>query len=165
MAITKKATVTVEGGILVWKFADVNETEVRIDPEVFSGDIQQQAIMHGLKQKLSDSYAGAESAAAAVGRFNEVLSVLKSGMWNAGRSASGGIWVEALARAQGVDVEEARAVWVKLSDDQQKDVKAHKDVKLAKAQIDLERAQAKAAAEDNAEADEDKADLGGLFSS
>ena len=137
-----KVNVNVSKNELTWEFAD-GETET-IDVGLFPPEIVQHATLHGLKQKLSDSYAGAGTVTEARERFVAVLESLLNGQWNAGRSSSGGVWVEALARAAGVDVETALEKWNGMDEETQKDVKKDARVKAAKAEIELERAQAKA---------------------
>ena len=138
----KKATVeTTETG-LVWTFESGNSVEVEQD--MFNAEVLQKAMIHGLKQKLSDTYAGVKTTHEVEGAFKAALDALKNGHWNAGRSSSGGIWVEALARAAGVTIDIAQAKWSAMDEATQKDVKRNAQVKLAKAQIDLERSQARA---------------------
>ena len=142
MPTMKKAKVEIRDAVLVWNWADETSTIVEID--ALGDNIQEQAMKHGLKQKLSDSYAGATTVMEAKQALESVLNALLSGTWNAGRSSSGGIWVEAIARAAGRSVEEALEVWNAKSEEEQKELKKHPGIKQAKAEIDLERAKAKA---------------------
>lgn len=145
MAQLKKANVEVKENGLVWNWADETITEVSATD--FPREILDHAILHGLKQKLADSYSGSVTVREAREAFQGVLDALLAGQWNAGRSSSGGIWVEALAKAAGVSVDEAREKWNSLDEDTQKDVKKNAGVKAAKAEIELERAKAKAKGE------------------
>ena len=77
-------------------------------------------------------------------QFKEVLENLLNGDWNAKRESTGGLWVEALARATGREIEEALTAWNNASEEQRKAIKANAKVKVAKAEIDAERAQRKA---------------------
>ena len=127
---------------LVWHFAD--DTTESIEINDFSEEIMNQATMHGLKQKLSDCYAGATTVREAKEKFYAVLETLRNGDWNAKRITTGGLWVEALARAAQVTIEQALEKWNSLDDDQIKDLKKHPGIKQAKAEIELERAKEKA---------------------
>lgn len=138
----QKAKVLTTASGLVWNWAD--EDTDTVDLNQFNDGILQQATLHGLKQKLADSYSGAITVREAKEAFSATLKNLEAGMWNAGRSTTGGIWVEALARAAAVDLEEALEKWAGLDEDQQKDLKKNPQVKQAKAEIELERAKAKA---------------------
>ena len=140
----KKANVkvSVESGILTWNWAD--ETATEIDIAELSAELYKQAAMHGLKQKLSDCYAGSDTVREAKLAWDSVKETLLSGLWNSGRSSSGGIWVEALAKAAAVTLEEALDKWNSMDEDMQKELKKHPGIKQAKAEIDLERATKKA---------------------
>ena len=113
MQIAKKV---IEGSTLKFVWADESETEVVL--EGFGEDILQRATLHGLSQKLGDSYSG---AAGDVGKAKamliETLDALRAGDWNrkGGGFSSGGIWVEALAKAAGEDMDRALAAWNELA--------------------------------------------------
>jgi len=142
MATIAKKAVDVERGEVEFTFAD--GTQRTIEVRALSEDIRNQLVLHGLSQKLGDSYSGAESVADAVEKFNSTADMLLAGDWTSGRSASGGIWVDALAKAGNVERGEALAKWNSLDDETRKVIKASPAVKAAKAAIELERAQAKA---------------------
>jgi len=140
MAI-KKAKVTIkDSGLMIWEFANGNQVEV--ESTEFNGAIQQHAMLHGLKQKLSDTYAGCKTASEAQKALEGALNALKQGSWNAGRSSTGGIWIEALARASGESVEACIEAWSDMTEEKQKALKADARIKLAKAEIEAERASA-----------------------
>lgn len=138
MAI-KKAKVTIVDNSIVWQFEGGKSFTVK--PEDFKDEVQRQAMFHGFKQKLSDCYAGAKSVAEAQLAFEGVLEALGQGDWNKGRQSSGGIWVEALARAAKVTLEEALEKWNGFTDEEKAALKKHEGIKLAKATIELERAE------------------------
>lgn len=143
MQIAKKV---IEGTSITFKWADDSETVVNLDG--FSEAILQHATLHGLSQKLGDSYSGAAgNVAYAKEMFEETLNALREGDWNrkGGGISSGGIWVEALARAAGEDMEAALAAWNEMDDETKAATRKHPAVKLAKAEIEAERAKAKAA--------------------
>lgn len=142
MAQQKKATVAIDGTTLTWTWASGDETE--IDAMDLPENIREQAMLHGLKQKLSDCYAGESVIMQAIAAQDALMDSLIKGVWNAGRSSSGGLWVEALAKAAGKSVAEALEVWNAKSEDERKEIRKIPAVKAAKAEIELERAKAKA---------------------
>ena len=128
-------------------FAFENGEQVDVKLEDMSEDMIQMLAVHGLTQKLGDSYASATSVSEACEKFYDVLNNLKAGTWNGGRSAtSGGIWVEAIARATGRSIEDSAAMFASKTETEQKAIKKHDSVVVAKAEITLERQIAKAKA-------------------
>lgn len=143
MQIAKKV---VAGTTITFQWAD--ETENVIDCKSFAENIMEHAMVHGFSQKLGDSYSqAAGDVRKAQMMFLETLEALTAGDWNrkGGGFSSGGIWVEAYAKAAGEDIEKALESWNNLSDEEKADVRKHPQVKLAKAEIEMERAKAKAA--------------------
>ena len=139
MQIAKKM-VTNEGLTFAW--ADETSTFIKWDdiPEA----MKLRAFQHGMSQKLGDSYASSEgSVSTAKAKFDDVLKGIMEGDWNRKGGTTGGVWVEAFAKAAGESIEDAMVAWDKLSDDERKEVKKHPDVIMAKANIDVERAKAK----------------------
>ena len=126
-------------------FAFANGETVTIDPADFSSGINDHARLHGFSQKLGDSYSSAKSLSEAFAAFEATRQQLLEGDWNRKGGSTGGIWVEALARATGKPFETCLEKWNAMDEETRKAVKAHKGVKAAKAEIELERAQAKAA--------------------
>ncbi len=129
-----------------------NEEVVEVDLGSFDQDMIVQFAIHGMTQKLGDSYASSLTVSEAVEKFYDVLRNLEAGHWNSQRSASGGIWVEAIARATGKELTECQEMWTSKDDAGKKAIKAHAKIKLAKAEITIEREQAKAKAPSNANA-------------
>lgn len=130
-------------------FAWADETSSEISLSQFSDEIIQRAALHGLSQKLGDSYSGAEgSIPTAKAAFDDTLAALEAGDWNRKGGVTGGAIVEAVARAAGVSIEEALAKWMEMDEEVKKATRAHPTVKAAKAEIDLERAQARIKATD-----------------
>jgi len=142
MSSIKKAVVSTFDHSLSFKFA--SGKTVNIETSDLTDEICQKALIHGLKQKLADSYSGVKTDHEVEAAFEATLNSLLTGSWNAGRSSLGGIWVEALARAAGVSVEEAAQKWRELEEEAQKDLKKNAQIKQAKAEIELERAKVKA---------------------
>lgn len=142
MLIAKKV---IDGNTLTFRWADDSETV--INPSDFREEILQHAILHGLSQKLGDSYSGAAGdVTAAKAMFDETLTALQEGDWNrkGGGFSSGGIWVEALAKAADVTIEEALEAWNNQDDAGKAGIRKQPQVKAAKAEIELARAKAKA---------------------
>lgn len=147
MQIAKKV---IEGTTLTFEWAD--ESDTSYDLSMYPPEIVEMLATHGLKQKLGDSYSGATNNGWDIDRCKaevaDVSASLVGGDWNrkGGGGSSGGIWVEALARATGETVEAALEAWNEMDDEVRTETKKHPQVKLAKAEIDMERAKAKAAA-------------------
>lgn len=113
-----------------------------------SEEIVRRLALHGLSQKLGDSYAGAE-ADEAYGLAENVAQRLIAGDWQAARASGGGTsrvsaLVEALATATGKTIDEALAVIKEMSDDQKKQLRAHPSVTSELAKIAATKAAAKA---------------------
>lgn len=141
MQIAKKV---ITGSTVTFQWADGESTSV--DVKQFAKEVRDHATAHGFSQKLGDSYSGAKTVAEARAAFNAVLEALKGGDWNRKGGATGGIIILAIAKATGQDVEAVIAKWDAMDEETRKSIKEHPDVVEAKAAIELERAQAKAAA-------------------
>jgi len=120
-----------------------------VELEQLSEDIIRRLALHGMSQKLGDSYAGAE-ADEAFGLANGVAERLVAGDWAAVRASGGGVTrvsalVEALATVTGQEIEAALGVVKEMSDDQKKDLKKHPAIAAELARISAEKAAAKAA--------------------
>lgn len=137
----KKATIELKGEVLTYT---TERDTFEIDAEMLTDEIRSHAMMHGLRQKISDSYAGLKTDLDITAAIRSTIETLKNGVWNAGRSTNGGIWVEAIVRATGAELEDVIAKWNEMDEDMQKELKKHPAIKAAKAEIELERAQAKA---------------------
>lgn len=95
--------------------------------------------IHGIAQKGGDSYASAESIAEAIDNLDEVWTNAREGNWEV-RTGGGGILVEALARATGKPIDEARAVVRGMDDKAKRKLGGHPDILDAIAAIRKERA-------------------------
>lgn len=137
---TKKIIIEVDRAYVRFDFADGKTIEVNLDS--FSDTMQRHFSLHGIAQKLGDSYANAESFAQAFNRFETLLAQLRQGIWNIGRQSSGGIWVEALQRATGSSFDDCLAKWDSLTKTAKADLKKHPKVRAAHAEITAERAKA-----------------------
>lgn len=143
MNIAKKV---ITNKALTFLWAD--ETSTTILFEDFSDDMDERAKAHGYSQKLGDSYSGAVSVYDAKERFKAVLDGLLQNDWNRKGVSSGGLWVEALARATGETLEDALESWNSADDAKKAAIKKHPDLLKAKAEIELERAVTKADGKD-----------------
>ncbi len=140
------ATKTVGESSITFTWSDNTETIVHLDdiPEVMHDRI----CVHGLGQKLGDSYSGVKGdVAAAKELFNATLDALKAGEWNRKGSggASGSIWVEAIARVTYQEIEDVLEKWNAMDAATKAATRKHPQVALAKTEIDRERASVKAA--------------------
>ena len=147
----KKVAKTVGESSVTFEFA-TGET-VEVNPGEFPAEIQRQLMLHGVSQKLGDSYSG-EDADKCHSIFAGVLKNLQEGNWTA-RSGGGGSprisqLAEALSRATNQPVEACVEKLAAMDDETKKAVRNHAQVKAALAEIKLEKAQAdaKAAAEE-----------------
>lgn len=129
---------------ITFTFAD--ETSETIELELFSEAIIKRSALHGFSQKLGDSYSGITNVAEAKIAMHGVLAALVAGDWNRKGGSTGGIWVEALVRAvPDTTFEAAMEAWSEMSDEVKAATKKHPDLLRAKAEIELERAQTRAA--------------------
>lgn len=126
-------------------FTWADETSETIELSLFSEAIINRTALHGFSQKLGDSYSGIQNIAEAKIAMHGVLASLVAGDWNRKGGSTGGIWVAALARATEETLERALEAWDKMTDTVKAATKKHPDLIRAKAEIELERAQAKAA--------------------
>ena len=140
-------------------------------------NIKQALMVHGLSQKLGDSYSGALKAvsdgeADTVEQYAEecvqsVYATLQAGQWSATRTGGGSaprtpMVVEAIARVQGIAIEAAQAAYDRLTEDQAKQLARIQAVKDAVAIIKAERAAARAEAA-KARAGQGGEDLGAIL--
>lgn len=141
----KKVSKAVSETAVTFEFATGEVVEV--SPKDFSGDIQKQLMLHGLSQKLGDSYSG-EDADKCHSIFTGVLANLTDGNWSA-RAGGGGSprisqLAEALARETGETVEKCVETLAAMDDDKKKAVRQHPAIQVQLSQIKLEKAAADA---------------------
>lgn len=141
-----------------WSFADGGPAEVA-DLAEFTPEMVTKLARHGLKQKLSDSYAGVKGdIKAAREAFVETLTNLKNGVWATRVAGEGGVrtsmLVEALAQNTSKAIEECQKVINTLAEQDEADdgariatLRKHPQIQLAMAQIKVARAQAAVAKE------------------
>jgi hypothetical protein len=145
----KKVVNTAEGTIQ-FDFAN-GETRV-IKPADLSQDIQNQALFHGVSQKLGDSYASAEDVEEAVAAFDTVYKGLTEGKWTTRVAGEGGggvtMLVEALydvTKAEGRTLEQCQDLINNMDDAQVEGLKKLPPIVASLAKIRAERAAVAAA--------------------
>ena len=137
--MAKIATKSITGNELTISFVGAGTLDVNLFD--MSEDMIQRLAMHGLSQKLGDSYSGALSGKDAERLAQEVYERLKKDIW-ASRSSTGSLAAEVLARAVGVDIATAAAKWAEMDDKTKASVKKHPSYQVARAEILAERAAA-----------------------
>lgn len=162
----RKVTKEVSGSAVIFTFHDGEALTASL--ETLSPEIVNQLALHGLSQKIGDSYAG-EDAANCQTIAEAVWKSLTEGNWSTRTGEGGGPRIsqlaEALARVTGQTVQDCVAKIAEMSDDQKKDLRAHPQIKAVTAEIKLEKARADAEkAKNEAGAGDDSAiDLGSMF--
>lgn len=139
------------GGKLVFTFSNGNKVE--IDPKQLSDEIRDQLVMHGLTQKIRDSFAGAKgNVAEAEASASGVVEALLAGEWNrrGGGGYGGNLLAEAIAEIKEIDIGEARQRLAELTEDQIDALKKSKTVKAKILEIKARRAKPDADGDDSA---------------
>lgn len=141
--MSKVATkVAVDGGV-EFKFSDGETVVVKL--EDLNEVICARAAVHGLTQKLGDSYAGADNLRDAKEKFHAVLESLKDGNWNSGRSnVGGGDLLIAFVEATGKDEADCRELLAGMPAEQKRELRKHKAIVPIILRLSAERQQAKA---------------------
>lgn len=138
----KKAKKDIVGTVLTINFTD--DTVVEVDFAKLPDAIKTQLALHGLSQKVGDSYASSESVTEAYQSAKRVADDLMAGNWSVRKAGEGGprvtLLAEAIARIASRTVEEALEVIGALSEEEQKQLRGDAGVKKVMAQIKLERA-------------------------
>lgn len=139
---TKKASATIDGSDLTIAFA--HGEELSLSAGELSNEIKTRALMHGLKQKVCDSFAGLKTPQEALEKASAVVEALLNGDWTTRTEGEGSPRVTQLARALsmvlGKPIEEAVEVISGLSDERKKLLGKNKDIKVAIAKIREEEA-------------------------
>lgn len=139
-----------ESGTFSIAFTDGSAADVALDS--LPASIVRLLALHGLSQKLGDSYASVKGdVAEAKRRFEAVLTQLQAGEWKKAReSGEGGSKVtelaEAISKFKNAPLEKAIAVVAKATPEQLKQWRANTQLKAIIAQIRAEKAAARAAA-------------------
>lgn len=127
-------------------FADGDKREIQLAD--LSQEIVVNLALHGLSQKLGDSYASVKGdVALAKSKFDQTLKQLQDGEWAKAREGEGGSKItelaEAISRIKQVPLEKANAVVAKASEEQIKNWRANLTVRAMIAQIRAEKASAR----------------------
>lgn len=145
---TKFAEKQIEDGKLTIAFGNGEVVAISLDeiPE----ELHRELAMHGLSQKIGDSYAGAKgNFESAIASASGVIEQLKNGEWKATRAAGEskpriGELAAAVSRVKKIGEAEALALIDKLDDDAKKAVRNHPAIKLAIQELRTEKAKAAA---------------------
>jgi hypothetical protein len=129
-------------------FADKSSTIRTCELKELGKDMITALAIHGLSQKLGDSYSSNEGIADAIATVDQVWAQLKAGNFNA-RVSGSSLFYEALARIKGLSVDEVRAKVEILDEEAQDKMKSNAKVKAMMVVIRGERASSKALAEDD----------------
>ncbi len=121
-------------------FSFINGEELTCNLHDLPEAIVHKLALHGLSQKVGDSYAGAESVSEALGMAGSTWNNLVSNQW-ATKSQRGRKTVAAMARGLGKSYSECLEVWTAMSKEKKAALKKHPTILKAMAEIDLERAQ------------------------
>jgi len=145
-----------DDGLAEFKFGD--GTVLTVDVNALDEAVKYNLMMHGLMQKVGDSFAGAKgNYTVGIAAAEKVIEQLQSGQWTASR-ASGetkpktGELVVALANLKGLDPAVVAVAVEKATDDQRKAWRKHPAIAAEIARIRAEKAAeraAKAATEGN----------------
>lgn len=166
MAKTSKATKKVREDLSGIDFEFAHGAVLEINLDDLSEEVQTNLMLHGLSQKIGDSYSGSKDSEEAFKFAAGTVQRLKDGEWKAAREGGGvkrtTILVEALERVFPDQSQEACQDKVAaMSDEQIKGLKAHPQIKAAIAAITaeraIERAKKDAAAAADAGGDENEA--------
>lgn len=148
MARPTKCTKSTSDNAVIFDFAHVGDA-ITVALKDFSKDTLAKLALHGISQKLGDSYASAESSEDAQVLFNALLKRLTAGEWTKTREGSSGgtrssQLLQALVRATGKSIEDCADVLAGMDDDKKKALRSHPEVASALAAIKAELAATKA---------------------
>lgn len=141
---TKK--VDLESQSLTIEFVDGAE-EIIVGLRDLPENILPALALHGLSQKMGDSYSGEPEPREARAKATEVLERLMAGEWSARRERGPGstsLTIEAIAALRGLTTDQVKAVWETLDDEQKKGIRANDGVKAEMARIKAARLAEKA---------------------
>ena len=165
MAREKKVSKNIREDLSGVDFEFADGSELAVDVKDLPEDIQKHLLLHGVSQKIGDSYSG-ENAENCFTIAESVLKSLKDGNWSTRSGGAGGPRIsqlaEALSRATGEEVSDCVAKIAEMSDEEKAGLRAHSTIKAKIAEIKLEKARAdaeKASGESNA----DEPSLGDLL--
>jgi hypothetical protein len=147
MASVASKTLDFENSAVEFAFANGQTHTVNLAD--FSDEMKLHFALHGISQKLGDSYSSSKGdPAAAEQSFIATLDQLKSGEWRAARGEGDSKprtteLAEAIARIKGQPLAEVTATLAAADEDTKKTLRANPRVKAVIAVIRAEKAQAK----------------------
>ena len=146
MAIKMAKKAKTANGV-TFTFADKAATQMAFDLSELSAAMVTELAIHGLSQKVGDSYSGAETVSEGMELAKATWKNLLAGNFNA-RASGGGLLAEAVARIKGISVAEAEAKLAEATEEQIENLRKNGKVKDTITIIRGERAAAKATADD-----------------
>ena len=147
-----------------------NGHELVMDLSAFTPEIVTQLALHGLSQKVGDSYSGVKGdVEEAIGLATGVFTRLQNGEFRASREGSGGggrvsDLARALAKVAGVELSDAVAKLAEMDKEGKKGLKDNIHIQKALNEIAEEKLKAKQAELDAKVAEADPGDLTAMFS-
>jgi len=144
--MAKKAEKKIENDVVTITAIESGES-VTVDLNELSNEMQLKLALHGLSQKVGDSYAGCE-VDEIIAKATGVINDLKNGDWSSRVAGSGAprttLLAEAVVRATGQTMEVVLGKIAEMDDDAKKNLRNHDQIKQATAAIKAERAVAAA---------------------
>ena len=128
---------------VTFAFVDKANTKLECNLTELSPEMVQTLAIHGLTQKVGDSYSSVETAGEGLESAKRVWESLKQGIFNARGVGVSSILAEAIARIKNITVDEATAALGQMEEDNLDKLKANPKVKAMITVIRGERAAAK----------------------
>lgn len=136
-------------GKITFEFTDGRTLSMSVSE--LTDELKTRAAMHGVSQKVGDSYAGAESVDEAYDAANSTIEALKKGEWSTRVAGEGGVrgtmLVEALYRAtkhEGRTMDDCEALVADMDETQKKGIRLLPAIKAQLDAIAAERAMERA---------------------
>lgn len=142
MAIKMAKKVKLANGVTL-TFVDKAGTVLTAELDKLTPAMVTELAIHGLSQKLGDSYSGAETVTEGIDAAKSTWKNLLAGNFNA-RASGGGLLAEAVARIKGISVADAEAKLAEATEEQIENLRKNSKVKDTITIIRGERAAAKA---------------------
>ncbi|RMH12688.1 MAG: hypothetical protein D6698_15025 [Gammaproteobacteria bacterium] len=115
-----------------------NGKEMEFPANALPEKIKEQAMLHGLAQKLGDKLNKTTSVGEMEALLTELWEQLISGQWNASRGPSGGLLAKAIARIKGIELADAAKVLSEMDDETKKALRKHPAIEKAILEIKME---------------------------
>jgi hypothetical protein len=132
---------------VTFTFADKAATQMAFELSELSAAMITELAIHGLSQKVGDSYSGAETVSEGMELAKATWKNLLAGNFNA-RASGGGLLAEAVARIKGISIADAEAKLADATEEQIETLRKNSKVKDTITIIRGERAAAKATTPD-----------------